>query len=154
MAVKCLLFLLWLWIIKQSPSVRFFKVLYWIAKLFSIWTSSGFIKLDSFLLDWCCCVWLLCVCWVFLLSKMSICFIYLFWKGSLILTRKFTVFETHLGLAYPKFIPSVLVFKSHVVLSSILNLPFFLLACLSNKIFLSNTRKTIFYVVIKETKPI
>lgn len=33
MAVKCLLFLLWLWIIKQSPSFRFFKVLYWIAKL-------------------------------------------------------------------------------------------------------------------------
>lgn len=83
---------------------------------------------------------------------MSICFIYLFLKGSLILTRNFTVLETHLGLAYPKFIPSVLVLKFHIVLSSILNTPFFLLACLRDKIFLSKARKTIFYVVIKETK--
>lgn len=83
---------------------------------------------------------------------MSICFIYLFLKGSLSLTRKFTVLVTHLGLVYPKFLPSVLVLKSHVVLSSILNTPFFFLACLSNKVFVSNTRKTIFYVVIKETK--
>lgn len=85
---------------------------------------------------------------------MSICFIYLFLKGSLILTRKFTALEIHLGLAYPKFIPSVLVLKFRVVLGLILNTPFFLLACLSDKIFLSNPRKTIFYVVIKETKPI
>lgn len=89
---------------------------------------------------------------------MSICLIYLFLKGSLILTRKFTAFEMHieihLGLAYPKFIPSVLVLKFRVVLGLILNTPFFLLACLSDKIFSSNPRKTIFYVVIKETKPI
>lgn len=57
MAVKCLLFLLWLWIIKQSPSIR--ALLYWTllnCETFSTWTCSGFIKFSGFLLSCCCCV--------------------------------------------------------------------------------------------------
>ena len=69
------------------------------------------------------CVIVLCMM-VFFLSKMAICCIYLSLKGNLILTRKFTVLKTQLGLAYPKFIPSVLVLKVCVVLGLILNTPF------------------------------
>lgn len=66
----------------------------------------------------------MCVGFFIFLSKMAICCIYLFLKENLPLTRKFTVLETQLGLAYPKFIPSVLVSKVHVVLGLILNTPF------------------------------
>lgn len=90
----------------------------------------------------------------FFLFKMAICCIYLFLKGNLTLARKFTVLETQLELAYPKFIPSVLVLKVRVVLGLILNTPFSSSHVFSDKLFLSNPRKTICNVVIKETKPI
>lgn len=68
MAVRCLLFLLWLWITKQSPSIRLFKIFYWITKLSVLEQVVIFIKFNGFLLDWCCCVWSLDVCWVFYFS--------------------------------------------------------------------------------------
>lgn len=70
------------------------------------------------------CVIIFCVLDFFFFLKMAICCIYLFLEGNMTLTRKFRVLETQLGLAYPKFIPSVLFLKVHVVLGLVLNTPF------------------------------
>lgn len=70
------------------------------------------------------CDCFLCIGFFFFFPKMAICCIYLFLEGNLTLTRKFSILETQLGLAYPKFIPSVLFLKVHVVFGLILNTPF------------------------------
>lgn len=128
--VKCPLFIGWLCVIKQSPSLRGFLGCWYFVSFFSNYEAgftwaNGPIKFDSLLLDRYCYVWLFSMyCWFFFSPMMAICCIYLFLEGNLTLTRKFSVLETQLGLAYPKSIPSVLFLKVCVVLGLILNTPF------------------------------
>lgn len=76
------------------------------------------------LIDTAMCDCFLCIVVFFSSPMMAICCIYLLLEGNLTLTRKFSVLETQLGLAYPKSIPSVLFLKVCVVLGLILNTPF------------------------------